>query len=574
MTKRRKVLTAAYGEFQAKERHGYCPRHPELPVARSQELERIVAPGANVGYDVVARVGLRRYVECRQCEEIAFELSRQHGIEVPPRTVSYLAQKFVAYFLAVHQDSTTLLRKDMDDRGGYILHIDGTCEEGSRVLLVCMDSLSGQILESRKIGSENEEEVHAVLKDVRRDWGVPLAIVHDMRKALITAAGKAFTSVPQFICHYHLAADVGKDILLPHVDQLRRLFRLTKVRPKLRTLVRSLKNFAVSKQNAELAVSAVMGLRSTRKLREHCTPDMTKGAVHALAAWILAFSRNGEGYGFPFDVPYLTLYERILDVHRVLSEASKTWPKSKRGPLAPLRRLRDILDTVVTSDYTPEFRKIVAEARRDRKVFEKFRAALRICPKGGKKRRNDEGTSNLRPRRHEDILQKLRVSLKRHARFDEPKQRAAKIVVDHLDKYWPLLFGHVLRQRSRKITVPRTNNVEERLFRIVKSQCRRLHGRGHLSRDIETMLPATPLILNLRSNEYCETVYGGKEPERIAERFSAVDPAVPAQFMETWRREKLFTRIPRKLETQANLPQKLARFLAVAIRELRDDGGS
>jgi hypothetical protein len=398
-------------------------------------------------------------------------------------------------------------------------------------------------------------------------------MVHDLRKALITAAGKAFRGVPQFICHYHLAADVGKDILQPHVDQLRRLFRRTKVRPKLRALVRSLKNSAVSKHNAELMVSAVMGLRSTRKLREHCTPEMTKGAVHALASWILAFSRSGEGYGFPFDVPYLTLYERILEVHCILSQASKTWPRNKRGPLAPLRRLKNILDTVVTSDHSPELRKVVVEAKRDRKIFEKFRAALRICPKGGKKRRNDEGISSLSPRRHEDVLRKLRASLKRRARLDDPAQRAAKIVVDHLDKYWWLLFGHVLRKRSRKITVPRTNNIEERLFRVVKRQCRRLHGRGHLSRDIETMLPATPLILNLRNDEYCETVYGGQAPDRIAERFSAVDPAVPAQFMETWRREKLFTRLPRKLENQAELPQKLARFVAVAIRELRDDGG-
>ena len=52
----------------------------------------------------------------------------------------------------------------MRDRGGYILHIDGTCEEGSRVLLVCLDSVSGQVLESRKISSENAEEVEQVLR--------------------------------------------------------------------------------------------------------------------------------------------------------------------------------------------------------------------------------------------------------------------------------------------------------------------------------------------------------------------------------------------------------------------------
>ncbi|MBI4583181.1 MAG: hypothetical protein HY717_04080 [Planctomycetes bacterium] len=156
-------------------------------------------------------------------EEIQADLStRQHNsIEIPVKTIGYLAQKFVAYFQAVHQESIPLLRRDMRKRGGYILHVDGTCEEGSRVLLVCLDSLSGQILESRKITSESGEEIRRVLKDVRRDWGVPLAIIHDLRKSLITVAGEVFLGVSQFVCHYHLAADVGKDILLVHVDRLR-----------------------------------------------------------------------------------------------------------------------------------------------------------------------------------------------------------------------------------------------------------------------------------------------------------------------------------------------------------------
>lgn len=564
------MRSVTYGEFVARERQGYCPRHPQLPLVRSPQLARMVAPGARIAYDVLARVGLQRFLECRQCEEITIELSRRYGIEVPPRTVSHLAQKFVAYFVVVHQESTVLLRKDMRDRGGYVLHIDGTCEEGSRVLLVCMDSISGQVLESRKIGSENAAEVRVVLKDVRRDWGRPLAIVHDLRRSLITASGEAFEGVPQFVCHYHLAADVGKDILLPHVDRLRRLVRRTKVRPKLRALVRSLKDSVVAKESGELTVTPVLGLRSAAKLREQCTPEIAQGAAHALASWILAFDRTGDGYGFPFDMPYLTLYERIEEVYRVLKSATSSWPRGQHGPLASLKRLQDILAAVTASEHTAEFRRIVAETRRDRRVFEHFRTALRICPKGGKKRRNDEGApSSLSPKRHETVLRKLRDLLQERARHDGPTQRASGIVVEHLDKYWDFLFGHVLSRRSRKITVPRTNNVQERLFRVVKGQCRRLHGRGHLSRDLDAMLPATPLVLNLRIPGYCETVYGGMDVDRIVARFSVVDPAEPAQLLERWRREKLAVRIPRKLETQKTLPRQLAPFIAVAARELQ-----
>lgn len=567
-TRIRQVRSVFYGEFVARERLGYCPSHPDLPLVRSSELASIVAPGARIAYDVIASVGIQRFMHCRQYEEIAIELSRHHRIEVSPRTASHLAQKFVAYVSVVHRESIELLRRDMRERGGYILHVDGTCEEGSRVLLVCMDSMSGQVLESRKIGSENAEEVRQVLEDVLRDWGKPLAIVHDLRKSLITAAGEVFKHVPQFVCHYHFAADVGKDIFEPDVDRLRKLVRRTEVRPRLRALLRCLKDSAVDAESGELAVSAILGLRSTAKLREKCTPDFAKAVAHALASWILAFSRSCDGYGYPFDMPYLTLHDRIEEVYRHLCNASAAWPRGRNNPLAPLRRLKDILERVSASEYTGEIRSIVADARRDQRVFEQLRSALRICPRGGKHRRNDEGApSGLSRRRHESILSKLRSRLKRRAHREGPTQRASEIIVEHLDKYWPLLFGHVLSKRSDKI-VPRTNNVQEQLFRAVKYQCRRLHGRGHLSRDLNAMLPATPLVLNLRIPAYCETAYGGTDVASIARRFSTVDAAGARKLLETWRREKYAAGIPQKLETQPHLPRKLARFLAVAAREL------
>jgi hypothetical protein len=102
LTRRRTVLSAVYGKFVAIERQGYCPNHSDLPPARSRKLERIVAPGCKIGYDLIARVGLARFLECRQCEEIQIELSRQPGIEVPVRTIGELSQKFVAYFQVVH----------------------------------------------------------------------------------------------------------------------------------------------------------------------------------------------------------------------------------------------------------------------------------------------------------------------------------------------------------------------------------------------------------------------------------------------------------------------------------------
>lgn len=547
LTRERRVTSLAYGKLVAVERQGYCRFHPELPPARSREVARLVPPASNIAYDVLVRVGLARFVECRQLEEIRTELLRHHSVDLPVRTIGYLALRFVAYFQVVHEQSVRLLRRDIHERGGYILHIDGTCEEGSRVLLVCFDSLSGQVLESRKVSSENRIEVQRVLLDVRHDWGVPLAVVHDLRQSLILAAGAVFRGVPQFICHYHLAADVGKDLLGRHVDRLRSLFRRTRVRPQLGVLCRSLRAFAVADNGGEHVLNAILAARSNRELREQVSPEAVLGILHALISWILAFSRSGEGYGFPFDLPYLALYERIVDAHQVLNRISATWPEQACETRSKFRRCQALLETVVKSGDSEEFSRVVAETRRDLCIFERFRAALHICPKGGKNRRNDGGApSTLSSKRHRSILQQFRISLLREARRRKTTERAATIVVTHLDKYWRFLFGHTLRKRPTPIVVPRTNNVEERLFRAIKRQCRRLHGRGHLSRDVDAMVPGTALLLNLRNSSYCDTVYGGSDPQNIVVRFSEVDHRLPVKLMKTWHRERLSTRIPRK----------------------------
>jgi len=111
---------------------------------------------------------------------------------------------------------------------------------------------------------------------------------------------------------------VGKDILGSQVDRLRRLFRRTKARPKLRALCRSLKEFAANDEGQPV-LSSLLGATSTKILREISTPEALKASVHGLASWILAFCHSGQRYGFPFDVPYLNFHDRILQVHKILS---------------------------------------------------------------------------------------------------------------------------------------------------------------------------------------------------------------------------------------------------------------
>jgi hypothetical protein len=82
------------------------------------------------------------------------------------------------------------------------------------------------------------------------------------------------------------------------------------------------------------------------------------------------------------------------------------------------------------------------------------------------------------------------------------------------------------------------------------------------------MSPATPLLINLRNSSYCQIVYGGQEPEKIAARFSAVDPKKPAQLLKAWREDRAATKMPGKLASLKTLPKQVARFLSVAAKAL------
>lgn len=390
--------------------------------------------------------------------------------------------------------------------------------------------------------------------------------MHDLRAGLIQAAAEVFPGVPQFVCHFHFAADVGKDLLTAHVDRLRRLFRRARVRPKLGALCRKFKA-ATALEKGEPLVHSLLQASTARDLSKLATPAAIEETVRTLSAWILAFSQSGDGYGFPFDVPYLTLYERIVEVHRLVGQVLDSEPMRKRGALSPLVRLREILVVVVNGDDAAEFRAIVAELKRDQRIFQRLRQALRICPSGGRAGRNDAGEHRaLSSSRHQATLQQLRDSLQRQRGSG---RKACQIVVSHLDKYWSYLFGHALKRGNKRLVVPRTNNVEESLFRTIKRQCRRLHGRGHLGRDLNQQFEGTPLVLNLRNNSYCETVYHGSTIEHLAARFSLVDPKKPAELLKTWRNDQSCLRLPRTLERLKKLPKQFARFIKIAVHQLR-----
>ena len=126
-THTREVATLRIGHFIAHETQTYCPRCVDQPVFLAEELQQLVPPGARFGYDVIVSVGQAIFLHCRNGREIQQELDAKN-ISISLREIDYLGRRFIVYLALAHEQSQQKIKQFIGSQGGYILHLDGTCE--------------------------------------------------------------------------------------------------------------------------------------------------------------------------------------------------------------------------------------------------------------------------------------------------------------------------------------------------------------------------------------------------------------------------------------------------------------
>jgi hypothetical protein len=53
--------------------------------------------------------------------------------------------------------------------------------------------------------------------------------------------------------------------------------------------------------------------------------------VYAIISWILHYYKEGDGLGFPFDLPYVSLYERCCKSRKMVERLILLLAESKNG---------------------------------------------------------------------------------------------------------------------------------------------------------------------------------------------------------------------------------------------------
>ncbi len=522
-TIRRTVRTLTHGSFQAQETifvcASRCQKQNHLVTARSSSLAQLLVPHCTVGYDVLVYVGCQRFLHYRQREEIRTDLGKRYGIVLSTGEISALGRRFLVYLKALHKKRAPALRAALEADGGWPLHIDATGEDGRGTMVTAWAGWRNWVLSAWKAPTERAEFILPGIERVAAEFGAPCAIVRDLGRAMTEAAAQYVQSrkkpIPVLACHQHFLADIGEDLLEEEHNQLRAGFRQIRLLPRLRAFVRQ--------QGRHLGESIGLGREALDRWLEETgrTHDLPKGvggivAVRSMAQWVLDYHDEGSGLGFPFDLPWLDLFCRGLQLLAAVRTFRRTVPAD-----TPIRKALETLERMLRplEGNQPPLLLIQDALSKRADLFHRLRAVLRLEEKNPTAKKLDQIQA---------ALQHLEASLrsKRPERGPAKDTRGAiDLILAHLDRHGPHLWGHAIRIPRRAGggigLVARTNNGLESLFHTIKHGERRRSGRKILTQDFEVLPPAAALATNLHHADYVTLVCGSLE--RLPEAFAQLD---------------------------------------------------
>ncbi len=579
-TREKTAATMDIGMFKAYEtiltcKNDKCASHGHRQYF-SQKLLELIPYRCKFGYDVLVFVGKKSFLQCRNIQEIKSQL-KERNIAISESEIEYLAKKFVVYLAIAHKESREKLKKFMNQKGGYILHLDSTCQGDSPHLMVALDGISEIVLESIKLPSEKAEEIIPLLKRIKKNYGVPLALVHDMGKGILAAIKEVFLGVADYICHFHFLRDIGKDLFGKENDIIRNRLKKYGILGLLRKRVRKLKKDI--EKNPKLADffwgsrSRSMSLNLNLNNKEMSKPMvevdlMTPVPVmlYTLIIWALEGKKQAKGYGFPFDRPHLSFYQRLQAIHSFLNFLRtqlkfKTINQENTNAGKDNKDYNKVLNDLDDIIYDSLLRETAEKMQDKIAIFDQLRDAMRIASPDGNYGLNDNGDQNIGTieRRVKSFYNKISKNK------DLIKDDGYKKMIAQIEQYWGKLFADpiVIDTQTGKLSIQpqRTNNLLEGLFRDFKRRFRKKSGLNTLSRNLKSILAETPLIKNLENKEYLNIILNGKE--RLEERFAEIDGKI---VREELLKEKDTERIPPKIKKIIENSKSIEDLIEIFVR--------
>jgi hypothetical protein len=533
------------GQFHAHSTQLTCPDcHKTYD---NEELQTIVAPNGKFAFDVMVYVGEALFLHSRNEQQIQRELS-EINISISLREIGYLGRRFIVYLALLQEQSQAKLKQLMDARGGYILHLDGTCEGDSPHLMSSMDGLSKIVLGNIKIPTENAGQLIPFLRQIKQAYGNPIALVHDMGVAILNAVKEVFPGIPDYICHFHFLKDIGKDLFGHDYHTIRRHLKTHRIRSDLRKTVKGLKKAIDANPDSLQGLHRYL---ESNTLVEPQTPLTPLVKAYLLVCWILEARCESHGFGFPFDRPHFDFYLRLREAYPDLKAL-----KQQMAADASLLLLAPLSKTLADKALASTVLRMQEKIR----IFDQLREAMRIAQPDSQSGLNDEGDADIETIRSRVIAFRLSNEIEELS----STAIAYKKMIKQIDKYWDKLFADPILVATKTGTVilqpQRTNNILEQFFRYLKRLNRKRSGNHSLTKTLTTMFAQTPLVKNLENPQYREIILNGKAT--LAERFAEVDiDQVRKLFAEEQIVTKKYPKRMAEIFKITHLPKRLAMIL-------------
>jgi len=512
-------------------------------VYHSRQLRALTPYRATFGYDVLVHVGVGLFMRCRSEQSIIDELAR-NNVVISQREIGFLGKKFIAYLAIAHEQSRHRIKKMMASRGGYVLHLDGTCEKDSPHLFTGMDGIAQIVLDNIKLPSEKAERLIPFFRKIKRQYGDPVALVHDMGRGILSAVKTVFPGIPDFICHFHFLRDIGKELFETEYATIRTRLKKHKIRSLLRRRIKVLEKEIGDDPKAFRCLSV-----SIDNNVPPAEANIAPMAAYAMIHWVFDQSEL-KGYGFPFDCPHLEFYKKLAVLHEMVN-AQFGVSKAFSGLWRPL--------TKVIED--PQLKRATSRMNERVKVFNKLRSALAIADPKGNKGLNDEG-DQTDIKNIEQEVKRFREEIVSEDMYR--KNDDYQSMIKQVDKYWEKLFADpivVSTSNGQSTLQPqRTNNILERFFRDLKRGNRKKSGTISLTKTIRSILADTPLVKNLGNPEYLDIILDGCNT--LEERFEKIDSrSVLEKLQAEKKNDERVSPAVKKIIRQPDLPAKLTKLL-------------
>ena len=511
-TRQRIVVSLRFGRIRCRE----VLRRPERADEPSPSgLSRFAPAKLRYAYDLVAHVGVEYYLHGKTLKTIQDQLrQRTPAVVVPASSLYDLGFYFLHLFGQLHQRRAQQLAQVLGRDGKSVWLLDCTQEADSPAFFGILETRCGILLGCWKMATENQPDVTRCLQEAVQSFGKPGRLLRDLGAVMRGSCAEVLADVPDSVCHFHLARDIGEDLFRrPHKALSDRLQAL-----KLQVRLRGQRQDQVDYLRRQLArgeaVLLLQRLLAGEPLGVCWTVTLGREVLLAVHFWILEYARDGKRQGYPFDPHLLYLHRRLVRAAEALQRLCADLQSVKQVPdcLRNLsQRLQEYRDDEAIAEAAAWYEK--AEA-----VFVQLRQTLRLTS-AGKTPLSESYSMNADQQR--DVKREIKALCEKwqHEMYSCPQREKQlyEIVLSHVQRYEGKLCYEGAEQLNTESD--RTTNDLERTWRDNKRRCRGRHGRRQLKKDMQVMAAEAMLVGNLAIPEYVEAVLGswGELPQRLAE---------------------------------------------------------